>query len=223
MAIRVLSVAERRVLNVHLGRVTHRVHDRLVEPYFVMALVLKAVQTGAEMIVIDRDQMSDRLAPHYHDFGFVEHGGSLVRFCIPAVLRRSEVLDRMESLRPGSSSVFSGMEPGELERQCSPLCLADFEQSFLIIPIRPGYAVNIVDFIGSAEDLFGGDPSRLLRPDNVYFRSAATFKTLKPPARILWYVSDAGLIPGASHLDRVEIGPAKDIFQKHQKRGTLEP
>ena len=114
------------------------------------------------------------------------------------------------------------MEPGELERRCSPLCLSDFEQRFLIIPIRPGYAVNIVDFTGSAEDLFGGDPSRLLRPDNVYYRSAATFKNLNPPARILWYVSDAGLIPGASHLDRVEIGPAKDIFRKHQKRGTLD-
>ena len=101
------------------------------------------------------DQVSDRLAPHYRDCGFVEHGESLVRFCIPAVLRRNEVLDRMESLRPGSSSAFSAMEPGELERQCSPLCLADFEQSFLIIPIRPGYAMNIVDFMGAANDLYG--------------------------------------------------------------------
>ena len=153
VAIRVLSIDEGKALNIHLGRVTHRAHDRLVEPYFVMALVQKAVQTGVELIVIDGGQMSDRLAPHYRDFGFVEHGGSLIRFCIPAVLRRGEVLDRMASLRPGSSSVFSGLEPGELERRCSPLCLSDFEQSFLIIPIRPGYAVNIVDFTGSAEDL----------------------------------------------------------------------
>ena len=221
VAIRVLSVDE-KVLNVHLGRVTHRAHDRLVEPYFVMALVLKAAQTGAEMIVIARDQVSHRLAPHYRDFGFVEHGGSLVRFCIPAVLRRNEVLDRMESLRPGSTSAFSGMEQGELERRCSPLCLADFEQSFLIIPIRPGYAVNIVDFMRSADDLYGGDPSRLLRPDNVYYRSAGAFRNLEPPARILWYVSGDGLIAGSSHLDSVEIGPAKDMFRKHQKQGTLD-
>lgn len=222
VVIRVFSVDKGKVLNVHLGRVTHRAHDRLVEPYFVMALVLKAAQIGTEVIVMDRDEVSDRLAPHYRDFGFVEIGGSIVRFCIPAVLRRDEVLYRMESLRPGSSSVFSGMEPGELERRCSPLCLADFEQSFLIIPIRPGYAVNIVDFMRSADDLFGGDPSRLLRPDNVYYRSARTFKNLKPPTRILWYVSDDGLIAGSSHLDCVEIGPAKDIFRKHQRRGTLD-
>ena len=114
----------------------------------------------------------------------------------PAVLRRDEVLCRMESLWPGSSSVFASIEAGELERRCSPLCLADFDQSFLIIPIRPGYAVNIVDFMRSAGDLFGGDPSRLLRPDNVYYRSAGTFRNLKPPARILWYVSD----------DRVDCG-----------------
>ena len=222
VAIRVLSVDEGKVLNVRLARVTHRTHDRLVEPYFVMALVLKAVQTGAQVIVVDGDEVSNRLAQHYRTFGFVEHGGSLVRFCIPAVLRRNEVLDRMESLRPGSSSVFSGMEPGELERRCSPLCLTDFEQSFLIIPIRPGYALNIVDFRRSAGDLYGGDPSRLLRPDNVYYRSARTFKNLKPPARILWYVSNDGSIAGSSHLDCVEVGPAKDIFRKHQKRGTLD-
>ena len=222
VAVRVLSVDEGKVLKVHLARVTHRAHDRLVEPYFVMALVLKAAQTGAQVIVIDGDEMSNRLARHYRDFGFVEHGGSLVRFCIPAVLRRDEVLCRMESLRPGSSSVFASMETGELERRCSPLCLADFDPSFLIIPIRPGYAVNIVDFMRSAGDLFGGDPSRLLRPDNVYYRSAGTFKNLKPPARILWYVSDDGLIAGSSHLDCVEVGPAKDVFRKHQKRGTLD-
>ena len=221
-AIRVFSVDEGKVLNVHLGRVTHQAHNRLVEPYFVMALVLRAAQTGTEVIVIDRDEVSDGLAPHYRDFGFVEHEGSLVRFCIPAVLRRDEVLYRMESLRPGSSAVFSGTDPGELERRCSPLCLTDFEQSFLIVPIRPGHAVNIVDFMGSADDLFGGDPSRLLRPDNVYYRSARAFRNLEPPTRILWYVSDAGLIAGSSHLDCVEVGPAKDIFRKHQKRGTLD-
>ncbi|MCY4470163.1 MAG: hypothetical protein OXC08_15720 [Thiotrichales bacterium] len=187
-----------------------------------MALVLKAAQTGAEMIVIARDQVSDRLAPHYRDCGFVEHGESLVRFCIAAVMCRNEVLDRMESLRPGSSSAFAAMEPGELERRCSPLCLADFEQSSLIIPIRPGYAMNIVDFVRSADDLYGGDPTRLLRPDNVYYRSAGAFRNLEPPARILWYVSGDGVIAGSSHLDSVEIGPAKDIFRKHQKRGTLD-
>ena len=222
VAIRVFSVGDGKVLNVHIGRVTHRAHDRVVEPYFVMALVLKAAQTRIQMIVIDGDEVSERLVPHYRDFGFVEHGGSLVRFCIPAVLCRDEVLCRMESLRPGSSIVFSGTEPGELERRCSPLCLADFEQSFLIVPIRPGYAVNIVDFKRSAGDLYGGDPSRLLRPDNVYYRSAGTFKNLKSPTRILWYVSGDGLIAGSSHLDCVEIGPAKDIFRKHQKRGTLD-
>ena len=222
VATRVFSVGEGKVLNVHLGRITHRAHDRVVEPYFVMALVLKAAQTGTQVIVIDGDEVSDRLVPHYRDFGFAEHGGSLVRFCIPTVLCRDEVLCRMESLRPGSSAVFTSMEPRELERRCSPLCLADFDQSFLIVPIQPGYAVNIVDFNRSADDLFGGDPSRLLRPDNVYYRSAGNFKNLKPPARILWYVSGDKLIAGSSHLDCVEIGPAKDIFRKYQKRGTLD-
>ena len=222
VAIRAISIDDNKVFNVHLGRVTHRAHHRLVAPYFVMALVLKAAQTGAELIVIDRDQVPDRLVPHYRDLGFVEHGGKVVRICVPSVLQRNELLHRIESLRPGLSSVFSAMKGDELERRCSPLCLADFEQSYLIIPIRPGYAMNIVDYTRSSDDLFGGDPSRLLRSDNVYYRSATSFRNLRPPARILWYVSGQGLIAGSSHLDGVEIGPAKEIFKKHQKRGTLD-
>jgi len=221
-AIRVLSIVENRVLNVHLARITHRAHEKLVPPYFVMALLHKAAETGAEMIAIDRDEVSEGLVPHYREFGFVEIGEILIRFCIPAILYRDEVLQRMESLRPGSSSAFSAMQPGELERRCSPLCLADFEQSLLIIPIRPGYAVNVVDFARSASELFGGDPSRLLRRDNVYYRSARTFRNLRPPTRILWYVTDDGLIVGSSHLDRVEVGRAKDIFKKYERRGTLD-
>ena len=30
------------------------------------------------------------------------------------------------------------------------------------------------------------------------------------------------MIAGSSHLDGVEIGPAKEIYRKHQKRGTLD-
>ena len=222
VAIRVVSIDDEKVLNVHLGRVTHRAHHWLVESYFVTALVLKALQTGAELIVIDEDQVPSRLAPHYRDSGFVEHGGKIVRICIPSALSRDEVLHHIEKLRPGLSDVFSAMEEEELERRCSPLCLDDFEQSFLIIPIRPGYAINVVDYTRSSDDLFGGDPARLLRPDNVYYRSAKDFKNLRPPARILWYVSGEGLIAGSSHLDAVEIGPAKEIFKRHQKRGTLD-
>ena len=68
-AIRVLSVNEGKILNVHLARVTHRAHNPLVEPYFVMALLLKAVQTGTQVIVIDGDEASGSLGPYYRDFG----------------------------------------------------------------------------------------------------------------------------------------------------------
>ena len=221
VAIRVFSTDEPNMLNVHLGRVTHRAHDRLISPYFVMALVYKAAQTRTEVIVIDREEVSERVAGYYRDFGFVESEGKLFRFCLPAVMRREEVLSRMESLRSGSSSAFTAMDLAELESLCSPLCLEEFEQKFLIIPIRPGYAVNIVDFTRSAGELFGGDPSRLLRTDNVYYRSARTFRSLKPPAKILWYVSGDGLIAASSRLDCVEVGPARDIFRKYQRRGTL--
>ena len=61
VAVRVLSIDEGNVLNVHLARVTHRAHDRLVEPYFVMALVLKAVRRPEpRVIVIDGAEVSEQ-------------------------------------------------------------------------------------------------------------------------------------------------------------------
>ena len=38
----------------------------------------------------------------------------------------------------------------------------------------------------------------------------------------MWYVSEDGSIAGSSHLDGVKIGSAKEIFRKHQRRGTLD-
>ena len=115
------------------------------------------------------------------------------------------------------------MSPLEIERHCSPLGLAADQDHFLI-PIRPGYAISLFDRYQSANDLFGGKKSVLLRWDNVYYRSSKTcHRMLKPPARILWYVSGyIKEIIAISHLDTVEIDTPKVLFGKFKKFGILE-
>lgn len=109
----------------------------------------------------------------------------------------------------------------ELERYCSPMSLAT-EQKYFLIPIRPGYAISLVDIHQSAYNLFGGEINVLLRWDNVYYKRKTHHHVLKPPARILWYVSGKKQIVAVSHLDDVEVGPPKALFRKFKKMGILD-
>ena len=45
---------------------------------------------------------------------------------------------------------------------------------------------------------------------------------LKPPTRILWYVSGKKQIVAVSHLDGVEIGTPKALFKKFKNLGILD-
>ena len=75
----------------------------------------------------------------------------------------------------------------------------------------------------SSDDLLGGEPSVLLRWDNVYYREKNRHKMLAPPGRILWYVSRTQKrIVAISHLDEVEIGTPKKLFKKFKKFGILD-
>ena len=223
-AVRVTSRAEGgRLLRVHLGRVTHRSHHPIVDSYFILSFILKAVGEGFDGVIVDAGAVTEKLHRYLDDFGFFDLGGSFVRICFSEVMSREEVLARVEALQLDAVAALAGKSAVQLERVISPVCIRESQQAYLLVPVRPGYAINIVDFRMSASDLFGGKESLLLRWDNVYYRSAEQHKKLTPPGRILWYVTGkSGGIVSVSHLDDVEIGEARDLFKKHQKRGTLE-
>ena len=224
VGVRVLSGAnDRRALRLHIGRVTHRSHPPVLDSYFIMSLVLKAVGEGYEAVIVDAGAVTEKLRPYLDEFGFVSLNGSFVRFCFSDVMDRNEALARIEALQPEAAALLAEQSPVQLERLCSPLCIREAQQTYLLVPVRAGYAINIVDFEMSASDLFGGRENLLLRWDNVYYRSARQHRRLNPPGRVLWYVTGKnGRIVGTSHLDGVEIDEAQKLFKKHRKRGTLE-
>ena len=224
VAVRVISSTDNgRLLRIHLGRVTHRSHPPIVDSYFIMSFILKAVGEGFDVVIVDAGAVTEKLRPYLDDFGFVDLDGSFARFCFSEVMGREKVLARVEALQPEAVEALGGKSAVQLERVISPVCIQEAQQTYLLVPVRPGYAINIVDFGMSASELFGGKESLLLRWDNVYYRSARQHRRLAPPGRILWYVTGKeGRIVSVSHLDDVEIGEARDLFKKHQKRGTLE-
>ena len=123
---------------------------------------------------------------------------------------------------PDCADNYKNMSGLDLERSCSPL-ISDASQNYFLIPIRPGFARNLVDRRLSSFDMFGGDPDVLLRWSNVYYRAASHHKMLTTPGRILWYVSgDSKEIAAVSHLDEVVLDKPKELFRKFRRYGTFE-
>ena len=221
-AVRILENSADRTLTVHLSRVA-RSNDRLLfERFLVADTICKAVNENFDMVKFEATAVTTRLVTDLLETGFTKCNDSFVRFCFPRCFDRQEALGTISVLSPESSSDFQNMSDLEIERHCSPLNLVANQGHFLI-PIRPGYAISLFDRHQSANDLFGGKKSVLLRWDNVYYRRKTHHKILSPPARILWYVSgNVGEIVAVSHLDAVEIDIPKALFRKFKKIGILK-
>ena len=222
LAIRVLAPNPARGLTVLLARLAHSA-DRLLFGRFLIAdTIRKAVERNLGMVKIEASALTSSLVPDLSEVGFTSCNDSFVRFCFSRCLSHVEALSVISELCPESINNYRDMSDTELERHCSPLSLAS-DQGYFLIPIKPGYAMSLVDSSQSADDLFGGNASVLLRWDHVYYRSRTHHHMLKPPARILWYESEPKRhIVAASHLDTVEIGIPKTLFKKFKKFGILE-
>ena len=164
-----------------------------------------------------------RLRPALTETGFIEVGGEFVRFCFSECKSQEEILDRIAELSPDALLDYRDMTLLDLERHCSPVSLAAHQEHFLV-PIKPNYAMSLVDRFQSANDMFGGNTSVLLRWDNVYYRSNSFRNMIKAPARILWYVSgpDHQRVVATSRLDAVEIDTPGALYKKYSKFGILD-
>ncbi len=219
---RILEVVANKTLTVHLGRVVRSNNRLLFERFLVADTIYKAVRENFDMVKFEATAVATRLATDLLEMGFTKCNDSYVRFCFSHCLDREEALGAISELSPESTSNYQNMSDFEIERHCSPLNLVANQGHFLI-PIRPGYAISLFDRHQSANDLFGGKKSVLLRWDNVYYRRKTHHNILNPPARILWYVSgNVREIVAVSHLDAVEIDIPKALFKKFKKIGILE-
>ena len=222
LAIRVLIHDSDEILTVPLARVAHSADRLLFGGFLIANTIYKAIERELDMVKFEASALTSSLVPDLLDMGFTRCNDSFVRFCFPRCLSRKKVLSAISSLRAESLNNYQDISDIELERHCSPLSLAS-DQGYFLVPIKPGYAMSLIDGSQSADDLFGGKTSVLLRWDHVYYRSRTHHHMLKPPARILWYESQPKKqIVAVSHLDDVEIGIPKALFKKFKKFGILK-
>ena len=209
-------------ISIPLARVANSPNRTLFGRFLVADTLAKAVQVDQDLVEIRATAISPYLRPDLLDMGFTAHPDRYLRFCFSRVLSRPEVLDKIAELSPGARPAYEDMSDLQLERHCSPLSLAA-EQGYFLIPIRPGYALSLFDRLQSANDLIGGDATVLLRWDNVYYRVRTLHKMLKPPARLLWYVSrPQKQVVAVSSLDDVTIDTPKELLKRFKRFGVLE-
>lgn len=222
VALRVRAISTGKILSVPFVRAVSSSGDRsLFERYLIVDTLIRAVDECFEMVKVDGHSLPSSLKALLLATGFTKCGDSFVRFCFTRCLERREALSQINGLAPMSTEEYRNMSEIDLERHCSPMGMAT-DQDCLLIPIRPGYAISLVDTHQSAGGLFGGEISVLLRWENVYYRKKTHHRTLKPPARILWYVSGQKRIVAVSHLDEVVVDTPKELFKKFKKLGVLD-
>lgn len=223
MAIRILEEKDTtKELNLCLGRSIQSTDASLYERFLIIHTIHTALERKLEMLTVARDALAPHLTPDLEEMGFEKSGDVFVRFCFTRALDRKTTLARISELHSTVTNIYENMSDTELERRCSPLALSTCKHAFLI-PVRPGYAISLINSSQSADDLFGGDIRILLRWDNVYYRKKTRHRMIQAPAQILWYVSrDIKKIVAVSWLDEVEIGEPKELFRKFKKSGVLE-
>ena len=223
VAIRVIPITAKDIVTVPLARVARTADRSLFGRFLIADTVAKAVDKNQQMVAFVLSCLSPSLIPDLMDMGFTRCGDTFAKFCFSSCLGREDAIQKIAVLSPELGASYDNLPDLELERYCAPVCL-NADQNFFLIPIRPGYAISLIDRQMSSGDMFGGDPSVLLRWENVYYRKAVTSqKILKAPARILWYVSRSQKqIVAVSHLDDVVVDTAKELLRKFKKYGVLE-
>ena len=223
IAIRVLTNSSNEMLTTPLARVAFSANRSLFGRFLIADTVSKAAEKNLDMVKFEASALTSSLIPDLLEMGFIKYSDNFVRFCFSRCFSRQKILSAISKLCLESITNYENMSSLELERCCSPLDLAGTNQRYFLIPIRPGYAMSLIDRQQSANDLFGGNPHVLLRWDNVYYRKVNRHKMIKAPGRILWYVSSPSKqVIAVSHLDEVVIDTPKELFRRFKKFGILE-
>ena len=222
VAIRVIPTTLEGTVTVPLARVARSADRSLFGRFLIADTIAKAVDKNQDMVEFGLLGLTPALTPDLMEMGFTRCSDTFVKFCFSGCLDREDVLNKIGALSTETEPAFAGFSDLELERSCAPVSL-NADQNYFLVPIRPGYAMSLIDRHLSSADMFGGDPSVLLRWENVYYRRATTsHKILKAPGRILWYVSRSQKqIVAVSHLDEVVIDTAKELLRRFKKFGIL--
>ena len=226
LAFRILEDRKDGTTIIHAARISTS-HQNDLERGFVAQFVLidsvkRSVRTGRHLVQFSADMFPLGLITDLGNMGFTKAGDIYSRFSFTRFWERERLLEKIDELQPDSTADYATMDDPDLQRSCSPAITGDHQQ-FLMVPIRPAYARSLVDRQQAASLLFGSEPHLLMSWLNVYYRKAFHHKMLRPPAKILWYVSGPqSEIIAVSDLQDVVIDTPRELLRRFARYGTLE-
>ncbi|ODB82368.1 hypothetical protein A3194_19120 [Candidatus Thiodiazotropha endoloripes] len=153
--------------------------------------------------------------------------------CLPEFKKRiSDYLDYISDIDNCSKKEVKQIISTGYENTCKyeevfwPLKIESEGIPTYLIPIKPVWALHLFDKKLAEQELWGADPSKHFNIENVYYRSAKSFKAV-PGARILWYVSSGrnkkvSEIRACSRLIEAKIDTAKKLFKEYKRLGIYE-
>ena len=223
IAIRVLVRDSSHGLIARMVRIARTSDQRQFGRFVAADLLARAVEKNLCMVRIDSGSMTPGLSHGLMETGFTKYNDDFVRFSFSTCFDRPTTLKAIAELSPSLLGTYRDLTALDLEGHCSPLSLRETDQTYLVVPVRPAYAMSLFDRRQSAGDFFGGEAEILLRWQNVYYRKKTHHRMIKPPGRILWYVSRPDKqIVAVSRLDDVAVDTPKVLFGKFQKFGILK-
>ncbi|UOE49817.1 GNAT family N-acetyltransferase [Mucilaginibacter sp. SMC90] len=201
-------------------------------------LVKMALSKKKKFIVIEDAFLTDLEKDLLITCGFFQQKTTYIRGIKSGLYQSNDIKEELKDIRgqiPELDDLINAIDQKTdtesylnmltLEKLLWPLKITDAEIPCFIIPIKPYYAKELFDTKAAKSELFGVQPSLIWSKENVYYRNINP-NVEKTPARILWYASADDIstrqkaIVCSSYLNEIVVGPAKDLYKKHEKFGV---
>jgi predicted transcriptional regulator len=220
-------------IDVLLLRATTGIGETTIGRHLLGLLRDEAIGCRRETIRIVDDRPSATVTRSFRDEGFATGpDGTVVAHVLSGFSTLAGLHARAQELgSPLAHSDLFAEDPIELrqraaylERWFSPVRVLGAGIPAFFVPIRHGWATDLVD-VGLADDQLLPRPWAIgLRRELVYYRSPRNPASLPTPARLLWYVSGqahgAGTIRATSHLTEVAVDDPERLFHRFRPLGV---
>ncbi|MBE9601482.1 GNAT family N-acetyltransferase [Pedobacter sp. MC2016-24] len=205
----------------------------------VTDLIKEAISHKKHFIIISDPYLTDLEQQFLLSHGFFNTTNGFIRGTCDGIYQTKDLKFSLSSITSRISEIsalvdaVSDTETAQhlyalqLEKVLWPMKVADANIPCFIIPIKPNFAKQLFDTNTAKTELFGVTPQLIWSKENVYYRHVAP-NVEDAPARILWYASADPKSPrqkaivASSFLNEINIGPAKELYRKHQKFGIYE-
>lgn len=194
------------------------------------SLITECAAKGIVSLRVTDKHLSRTAVAALEDFYFKLDGSVWVRYVKPGIHPLDGALGFIEEKNTEQHKAAINLTPErafQIERRLWPGKLKNSPLPSFVVPIRPGFAMQLFDANLAVDDLLGSSETLALACENVYYRSAKRFG-LEAPARVLWYVSKGNRYSGCmsiracSLLTEIHVDTPKKLYSRYKRFGVFE-